>query len=124
VAGRFERLEPDASELDAIAGLQRRECVLGLRGGAQVDRRAGPVAQFQVSGEEVGVEVRKEYVRDAQVVLVGQGQILIDVPLRIDNRRDAAAFVADEIRRVRQAVQVKLMEDQIESPRAMEKYTR
>ena len=60
MARRFERLQADAAELDAVAVLQRRERVLRLRGGAQIDRRARAIAQLQMAGDEVGVEVGQE----------------------------------------------------------------
>jgi hypothetical protein len=97
MAGRFERLQTDSAELNRLAVLERRECVFRFRGGAQIDRRPGPVAQFEVSGDEIGVEVRQEDVADLQAVLGGKRQILIDVALRVDHCRGLRLFVADEI---------------------------
>ena len=57
-----------------------------------------------MAGDEVGVEVRQEDVRDAQAVLRGEREVLIDVALRIDDGRECRLLVADEIRRVRQAI--------------------
>ena len=56
-----------------------------LRCGAQIDRGAGAVAQLEVPGDEIGVKVREEDVRDPQAVLAGERQVLIDVALRIDD---------------------------------------
>ena len=39
--------------------------------------------------DEIGVEMRQQYVRDAQIVRARERQILIDVALRIDDGRDA-----------------------------------
>ena len=50
-------------------------------------------------------------VRDRQAVLGGERQVLLDVALRIDDRRGVRLLVADEIRRVRQAIQVELVQD-------------
>ena len=62
-------------------------------------------------GDEVGVEVREEDVRDPQAVLGGEREVLIDVALRIDDRRRVRLLVADQIRRVREAIQIELLED-------------
>ena len=67
--GRLERREANLAELDDIPVGERREPVLGLRRRAQIDGGASPVAQFQMAGNEVGMKVREEHVRDAQAVL-------------------------------------------------------
>ena len=36
------------------------ERVLGFRLRAEIDRRAGPIAQLEVTGEEIGVQVGQE----------------------------------------------------------------
>ena len=111
MAGRLDGLQPDAAELHAIAVAQRREHVLGLRGRAQMDRRAGSVAQFEMTGDEIRMQMREEDVRDPQAARLRERQVLIDVALRIDDRSDPRLLVGDQIRRVRQAVQIELMED-------------
>ena len=90
---------------------ERRERVLRLGPGAEINRDAGAVAQLEVSGDEVGVKVREEDVRDPQVVLGREGEILIDVALRIDDGCGVRSGVADEVRSVRQAIQIKLLQD-------------
>jgi hypothetical protein len=57
------------------------------------------------------VEMGEEDVRDPQIVLGGERQVLIDVALRVDDGRDMRLFVADQIRRVREAIQVELLQD-------------
>ena len=64
-----------------------------------------------MAGDEVGVEVRQEDVRDLQIVLGGEREVLIDVALGIDDRRDVRLLVADEVRRVRQAIEIELFEN-------------
>ena len=46
----------------------------------------------------------------------GKRQVPVDVALRIDDRRGPRLLVADQIRRVRQAVEVELLEDHWETP--------
>ena len=111
VARRLERGQADLAELDDIAVAERRERVLRPGPGAEIDGDAGAVAQLEVSGDEVGVKVREEDVRDPQVVLGREGEILIDVALRIDDGCGVRAGVADEVRGVRQAIQIELLQD-------------
>src|SRR3989304_6012708 len=86
VARRPGRLEAHVAELEPGAVGERREGVLGPRAGAQVDARAGAVAQLEVAGDEVGVEVREDRVLDAQAQGLGVGEVLIDVALRVHDR--------------------------------------
>ena len=52
--------------------------------------------QLQMAGEEIGVQVGQHDVRDPQPVLLGKGQVLLDVALRIDDRGDPGQLVADQ----------------------------
>ena len=61
--------------------------VLGVGLGAEADGRAGAIAQFQMAGQEVGVQVGEEHVRDVQVLLARERQVLLDVALRVDDYR-------------------------------------
>ena len=76
----------------------------------EVDRRARPVAQLQVSGHEVGVQVRQHTCSIVQAVLLRELQVLIDVALRIHHRGRARSLVADQVRGVREALQIELLE--------------
>ena len=57
------------------------------------------------------MKVGEEDVRDAQAVLGGEREVLLDVALRIDDRRGLRLLVADQIGRVREAIQIELLED-------------
>src|SRR5207248_4149129 len=83
----------------------------GVRGCAEVNLRARPVAQLQMARKEVGVEVRQKDVLDVEPVLAGEREVLVDVALRIDDGCDLRLLVGDEVRRVRKAVQIELLED-------------
>ena len=63
-------------------------------------------------GDEIGVEMGEENVLDRQAMLVGEGEVLIDVSLRIDDGGGAILLIADEIRGVGQAGKIELFEDQ------------
>ena len=86
------------------------------RRGAQVDRRAGPVAQLQVAGDEIGVKVRQDDMPNLEAVCAGKGEVLVDVALGIDDDRGVRRLVADEIRGVRQTSEVELLQDHALSP--------
>ena len=64
-----------------------------------------------MAGNEVRVEVREKDVRDAEMMIRSERQVLIDVTLRIDDGRRPRVLVPDEIRRMREAIQIELFED-------------
>ena len=108
----FEGGETNAAEFDRISILHWRERILGTCTGAQVDAGAGgPVSKLQMAGDEVCVEVGEEHVPNLQAVAPRFLQIRLDVPLRIDHGCRARLLVANEIRRVREAIQIELFED-------------
>ena len=53
--------------------------------------------------------------RDAQAVLGREGEILIDVTLGIDDGGGLRLFVANQVRRVRETIQIKLTNDHDDS---------
>ena len=96
MARRFERASAARGRSStASPSPKRRERILRLGRRAQIDGGAGAVAQLEMPGDEVGVEVRQEDVRDPQAVLGGKGEILVDVALRIDDGRRVRSLVAD-----------------------------
>ena len=111
MTGRLQRLQPRVPEFHAVAIGERRERVFRARGRPEVNARAGSIAQLEVARDEVGVEVREKHVTNRQSLLGRRGQVLLDIALRIDDRRGVRLLVADEIRRVRQTVQVELAQD-------------
>jgi phosphopantothenate synthetase len=52
-----------------------------------------------VPGDVIGVVMRLEHVFDADTVEAGKVEVGLDVPLRIDDRGDSRADVADQIGR-------------------------
>jgi len=99
VSRRLEHLEAHVRpEVDRIPVFRRHELVLGRRTCAEMDRRPHALAQLEVPGHEVGVEVGEEHVADRQPQTVRVRQILVHVALRIDDRGFAA--IANEVRRV------------------------
>ncbi len=105
----FQRLQADPSERDGVPIGQRRERILRLRGGAQVDGGARPVAQLQMARHEVRVEMGEEHVRDPQPVLFGERQVLFHVALRVHDRGHARGFIAHEVGRVGETIEIELL---------------
>jgi hypothetical protein len=54
-------------------------------------------------GDKIGVEMSQEYVLDLERVLSGKGNVLIDVPLRVNDGCRACLLVSNQVRSVRQA---------------------
>jgi hypothetical protein len=74
---------------------------------------AGPdaVAQFQVAGDKIGVEMGEEDVADLEIVRRGVLQVAVDVALRIHDHSRAALRVAQQVGGVGQAAQIILFQD-------------
>ncbi len=111
VAGRLQRLQADASEFDGVVITKRRECVARFCRRAEIDGRARAIAQLQMAGDEIGMQMGQEDVPDGERVFGGEFHVLIDVPLRIDNGCRARRFVSNQVGGVRQARQIELLED-------------
>ena len=78
-----------------------------------MDGRAATVAQFQMAGDEVGVEVGQEDVADLQAEFLGVGEVLLDVALRVDDDGGRAGLVSEQIGGVGQAAQVILFQNHL-----------
>ena len=111
MAGSFEDLQAQSREIERIAILHRHEGVFRLGAGAEMDGRAATVAQFQMAGDEVGVEVGEEDVADLQAEFLGVGQVLLDIALRVDDDGGRTGLVSEQIGGVGQAAQVILFQN-------------
>ncbi len=63
-----------------------------------------------MAGEEVGVNMRLDDEFDAQTELVRVAQVVVDVAARVDEDGASGALIADQVRRLGQAVEVVLRE--------------
>lgn len=100
---------PTECHLGAVG--ERRECIFRLRFCPEIDHRADAISKLEMSCDEIGMEMRQEHVADRQSLFGGERQILIDVALRVDDRSRLRLIVADEIRRVRETIEIKLLEN-------------
>ena len=104
VARRVHRLDLDLAELQPPAVGERLVRVLDVGELVDVDRRPGRPRQPPVARDVVGVVVGLEHVLDPHPVKAGEAQVWLDVPLRIDDRRDARVDVADQVGRAAQVL--------------------
>jgi len=113
VARRFERLQAHATELENLTVVKRGEGVRRFRRGAQINCRAGAIAQLDMPGHEISVQMRQKYVLDRKRMVGGKRNVLVRVPLRVNNRCSACFLVSNQVRSVCQARQVELLEDHL-----------
>ena len=73
-------------------GVALERDLVGVR---HVDRRAGRLGEPAAAGDVVGVVVRLEDVPDLEAVLLGEREVLLDLPLRVDH--GALAAVGDDV---------------------------
>ena len=64
-----------------------------------------------MSGDEIGVKMRQEYMFDLECVLAGKCNVLVYVTLWVDDNGRARRFVSDHVRSVRQTRQIKLLKN-------------
>ena len=111
VAGGLEHLQAQSREVERIAVLHRHEGVFRLGAGAEMDGRAATVAQFQMAGDKVGVEVGEKDVADLEAEFLGVGQVLLNIALRVDDDGGRTGLVSEQIGGVGEAAQVVLFQD-------------
>ena len=97
MSGRLESLQADPSEFNDVAIGERREGVLRLRCGAEVNDGAGAIPQLEVTGDEIGVKMREDHVSDLEPMFLGKRDVLIHVPPGVHDRRRVRLLVADQI---------------------------
>ena len=57
------------------------------------------------------MEVREEHMLDSQTMLGREREVLIHVPLRVDDSGRARLLVSDPIRGMRKAIKIKLLQN-------------
>ena len=106
---RFQRLQAHATEFQSVAIAKRCKRVFRFGSGAEIDFRADAIAQLQMPGDEIGVKMRQKYVLDLQPMFGGERDVLIRIPLRVDDGGSAGFLVSDEVRGVGQARKIELL---------------
>src|SRR6185312_10489235 len=95
----------------AVAVCHRCEGVFRARPGAKINRRPSERAQLEMAGEKISVEVSEKHAANLETVARSRLDINAHITPRVDDDRGPAAEITDEIRRVRQTLQIKLFEN-------------
>ena len=95
VARRRERGDRDLPDPHRVPVGQRLVREVDARRGGDVDGRARRLRQPALAGDVVCVVVRLQHVRDREAVLLGEPEVVLDVPLRVDH--DRLAPVRDDV---------------------------
>ena len=103
--------EAQPRELERIAVLHRHEGVFRLGARAEMDGCAATVAQFQMAGDKVGVEMGEKDVADLEAKFLGVGQVLLNIALGVDDDRGRTGLVAQQVGGVGEAAQIVLFQD-------------
>ena len=77
----FQHLQTYALEFENVAIATRSKCVRCFGRRAEIDRCAHAIAQFQMPGNEIGVEMSQEYVLDLERVFGSKLNVLVRIPL-------------------------------------------
>ena len=80
-----------------VAVFHGDERVLGLGARPEPDVGAAAVPQFEMPGDEIGVEVSQKDMPDLRSQPFGIGEVLLDVPLRVDHDCTCAGFVGHQV---------------------------
>ena len=108
VSGGLQEAQPAVPEMDFVAVVDRHVGKLGAGLHAEVNASAGQGGQLAMPRDEIGVEVSLDYMLDLEAMPCGVFDIDAHIALRINHRGDTPG--TDQVRGVRQASQVKLLE--------------
>jgi len=109
----LKNLETQSRKLERAAVLHQHELVLSLGPRPQPDIRSAAVAQLKVPGDEIGMKVRQKNVPDLHFQLCSIGEVLLNVPLRVDYDCRSAGFVGDQVGRMGKTAQIILLEEHV-----------
>jgi hypothetical protein len=71
------------------------------------------IAQFQMPGDKIGMQMSQYHVLNFECVLGGEGDILFRVALRVNDGGRACRLISNQIGGVRKARKIELFEDHI-----------
>ena len=108
---RLQYLQAQSRKIQRIAVLHRDKFVVGLGPRPKPNLRAAAIAQLQMPGKKVSMEVGEEDIANRHAEPLGVGQILLDIPLRINDDRSLAGLVGDQIRGMGQTAQIVLFQE-------------
>lgn len=101
----------DLTQGQLLAVTQSADRVVGLGGFTESDPRTRGIDELEVTGNEVRVKVSVDHTFDGQPVFLCIRKVFGDVAAGVDHDRPARAFVADEVGRMGEALDVVLLEN-------------
>ncbi len=111
VPGRLQKPQAHRADVQNVPVWMRHEGIFRLGAGAQMDGGARPVAELQMPGDKIGVEVGQKNVPQGQPVLLRVFEVLVDIALRVDDEGGLGLHIPNQVRGVRQTSEVVLLED-------------
>ena len=113
VSGRLERHEPQSADGERFLVADVVTAPLVRQLGPRPDYLlcAGDRGELAGTRDVVVVEVRLDDVRDAQVALMGSGEVDVDVAPRVDDGCETGVFVGDQRREMAQPFDLELSEE-------------
>ncbi len=110
VARRRQELQLDLAHRQSLAVVDQPGGEPGCGRVTEDDLGSCRGSELQVARQEVRVEVRLDHVGDGQTRRPGIAHVLIDVAAGIHHCGEAARFVGDQVGRLREALQVVLVD--------------
>ena len=111
MAGGVQRAHADAPELELPAIVKGVVLILRARVAVHMDRGAGRGCEPTVARDMIGVVVGLEDVLDRHPHVAREGQVLLDIELGVDNRRESRPLVTDQVRGAAEIIMGDLAED-------------
>ena len=113
MSGGFHRLNSHVTEFDHVAILQSGMIKFRAGSFAQTDAGSGLISQFDVTRQEVGMEVSQEDILDRVSTSLRIGQILFNITLRIHDSGDFCFLIRNHVRRMSQTAKIILLEEHV-----------
>ena len=98
-------------KFERVAVFHGDEGVLRFRLRSETYFRAAAVPQFEMPGDEIGMEVRQKNVADLHSELFGICKVLLDIALRIHHDAGRRCLIGNQIGSVRKTAEVVLLEE-------------
>jgi hypothetical protein len=102
MARRFQNFQSNAAECNLVTIVQGSKRIFRLGGSAEIDRGTDPIAQFQVTGDKISMEMSEENVLDFEGMIRGKRDVLVGVALWVNDSCRGCRLVSNQVGGVRQ----------------------
>jgi hypothetical protein len=93
----MNKVSPLSTHVQAFAIAKRSKRIRRSSRSSQIDSCAYAITQFQMPGDKIGVKMRQEFVLGLERVLGGKRNVLVRVPLRVNDGCRACLLVSDHV---------------------------